>query len=74
MPRRASPLEDVSRIAGTAISSTSSVMAIANTPSLNASRRFFLCLIFADLSSAISPPLIRAGRLARGAGTDPLSN
>ena len=36
-----------SLIAGTAISSTSSVMAIAKTPSLNASRRFFLCLIFA---------------------------
>ena len=32
-------------------------MAMAKTPSLNASRRFFLCLIFAGFfSSAISSP------------------
>ena len=46
-------------------------MAMANTPSLNASRRFFLCLNFDRLlllRHLVSP--IRAGRLPRRAGAD----
>ena len=46
---------------------------MANTPSLNASRRFFLCLIFAGfvrLSHLDSPHPRRPA--PRGAGADPL--
>ena len=47
---------------------------MANTPSLNASRRFFLCLIVAGLSARPSR-LPRPRRPApRGAGADPRSN
>ena len=45
-------------------------MAMANTPSLNASRRFFLCLIFAGpCGSAMWLPHPRRP-VPRGAGAD----
>ena len=47
---------------------------MANTPSLNASRRFFLCLIFAGLSVGHLASPIRAGRLLARPALIPCTN